>query len=300
MNKQILVCVSLILLHLPAEAAQKEVKINHRVKIIQNCIRPLHKNSKKHAVMPERMPSTIRYENRTDSYFFRAEIISDKQGIKSESFVNGASFVAAKPEERYAVRLHNPLPVRVAVNLSVDGLNTITGKPSGIAEGSKWIIEPHSYVTIRGWQIDADKARRFFFTNKQKTYAAWRSSAANQDLSVNCGIIGAAFFWNSQELDEYFEQHPIYEQCHFRSMHMKNRENMAAGASYAEHADAQAEEQKAGTGMGEKESHPTVQVRFDYNQGMYTVDDALLIYYDFVTRKHPHPFPGTEYAPEMP
>jgi hypothetical protein len=283
-------------LHLPSQAAQKEVKINHRVKIIQNCIRPLHKNGKKRSFMP----STIRYENRTDTYVFKAEIISDNQGIKRESFVNSASFVAAKPEERYAVRLYNPLPVRVAVNLSIDGLNSISGKPSGIADGNKWVIEPHSYVTIRGWQIDADKARRFFFTNKQKSYAAWRSSSLDQDLSANCGVIGAAFFWSSHELEDYFEQHPISEPCHFRSMHMKNT---AAEAAYAEHADTQAssaENQKAGTGMGEKESHPTVQVRFDYDKGMYSVDDALLIYYDFVKQKHPHPFPGTEYAPEMP
>ena len=38
--------------------------------------------------------------------------------------------VLAEPEERYSIRLHNPLPVRVGVNLTLDGLSTITGKPA--------------------------------------------------------------------------------------------------------------------------------------------------------------------------
>ena len=52
---------------------------------------------------------------------------------------------------------------------------------------------------------------------------------------------------------------------------------------------------------GERESHPTTQVAFNYDTGMYRASQAVLIYYDF--RKPtpaPNPFPGLSYAPEMP
>lgn len=97
------------------------------------------------------------HENRRQPYSFRMEIVSDMDGIKPETFKNGRPFVAASKGERYSVRLYNPLPVRVAVNLTVDGLNSITGQPSGIADGQKWMIGPYSSITIPGWQVSGGK-----------------------------------------------------------------------------------------------------------------------------------------------
>src|SRR6185436_10785471 len=84
---------------------------------------------------------------------FRLEVVSDNEGLKPESSRNGRPFVYARPGERYTIRLYNPLPVRVAVNLTVDGLNSITGKPSGISDGEKWLLEPYGSVVIPGWQV---------------------------------------------------------------------------------------------------------------------------------------------------
>jgi hypothetical protein len=58
-------------------------------------------------------------------------------------------------------------------------------------------------------------------------------------------------------------------------------------------------EEVAGTGMGEREHHPTVQVAFDYDRGMYKPSQALVIYYGFDTRPVPNPFPNLGYADEM-
>jgi len=52
--------------------------------------------------------------------------------------------------------------------------------------------------------------------------------------------------------------------------------------------------------MGESESHPTVQVAFNYDTGMYSLDQALVIYYDFENTPSPNPFPAYDYAPQMP
>jgi hypothetical protein len=131
---------------------------------------------------------------------FEMEIIGDKTGRKAEVYKDGLACITAQENEKYRIRVKNPLPVRVAVALSVDGLNTLTGQPSGTADGRKWIIEPYKTLEIRGWQVNGDEARRFFFTRTKKSYAAWREKKTGLPLSENCGVIGAAFLRNHREI----------------------------------------------------------------------------------------------------
>ncbi len=247
------------------------------------------------------------HEARSLPHGFRMEIVSDPEGVKQETYKNGRPYVVAQKGERYSLRLYNPLPVAVAVNLTVDGLNSISGKPCGIAEGQKWIIDPHGTVTIPGWQVSGGETRRFFFTDKPKSYAKWRGDETGMDLAANCGVIGAAFFWSQKDLDRYYDDHPLYRFSHrptaFSGSRNKASGQMMAASACAEMVADQAtmkEEEKAGTGMGERESHPTVQVDFDYDRGMYTLAQALVIYYDFEKHIEPNPFPALGYAPEMP
>ncbi|MFH1783428.1 MAG: hypothetical protein ABH868_00805 [bacterium] len=264
----------------PSQAASQYSPVNCRTKIIRDGI--------------------VRYEKRDHGYNFLVEVISDETGRKYETSKDGRPFITAKPEERYSIRLHNPLPVRVAVNLTIDGLNSITGEPSKPSDGSKWIIDPYSYVTIRGWQVTGSDARRFFFTGKEASYAKWQSNSWGRDLSVNCGVIGAAYFWNRRELEDYFEQHPLYEYTRkhnsFPGMSDAKKQRCAPSAEREEMA---ADEMKAGTGMGERESHPVTRVHFNYDQGMYKAKKAVIIYYDFA-KVQPLPDPFPNYAPEMP
>lgn len=259
------------------------------------------------------------YEIRPQPYCFRVDVVSDSEGYKAETFRDGRPFVTASLEDRFSVRLYNPLPVRVAVNLSIDGINSITGKPSGPSDGDKWIIEPYSFIVIRGWQVNQGEARRFFFTSKHKSYAKWTGDRTGKDLSVNCGVIGAAYFWSQKELNQYYEQHPEYryvERQGFNWPYLKSMRKAYSGAvlqnsvgdgraQLAEPMDqlaaAKGMPQRAGTGMGERESNPTVQVDFPYDSGMYTVAQSVVIYYDFSTPEPlPNPFPALSYAPEMP
>jgi hypothetical protein len=245
-------------------------------------------------------------------YGFRVEVLNDDEGVKPETLKNGHPFITASKGERYSVRLYNPLPVRVAVNLTVDGLNSITGKPSGIADGQKWMIEPYSSITIPGWQVSNGEARRFFFTEKPKSYAQWRGDNLGEDLSANCGVIGAAYFWNQQELDQYYDNHPIYRysqnslltapRAEKKCMPMMAYKPNCAGVGTNSNMDmaAPVPQEQAGTGMGESESHPTTEVAFNYNTGMYSLDQAVVIYYDFDKTPSPNPFPEVGYAPEMP
>ncbi|HET9869680.1 MAG TPA: hypothetical protein VFR02_04170, partial [bacterium] len=243
------------------------------------------------------------HELQRPTYAFRVELVDDGQGPIPESSRGGKPFVAAVAGERYSVRLTNPLPVRVAVNLTVDGLNSISGKPCGPADGKKWLIEPYGSILIPGWQVSGGEARRFFFTPKHRSYAQWRGDRTGRDLAANCGVIGAAYFWSQADLDRYGEEHPL-DRTTRRPLSCASSHACGLGApACAPRAPEQAMDKKdadepAGTGMGERESHPTEEVAFDYDRGMYSPAQAVVIYYDFAKPQFPQAFLDGGFAPQ--
>src|SRR5215213_8849763 len=100
----------------------------------------------------------------------------------------GRRYVEAREGAEYDLLLRNPLPVRVAVALSVDGLNTIDARRTSAWDSSKWVIEPYGTIRISGWQMSSSRARRFYFTTERDSYAARLGRAS--DL----GVITAVFF----------------------------------------------------------------------------------------------------------
>ncbi len=227
-------------------------------------------------------------------YGFQLIVLGADEAAKPEIDLDGDRKVVAKRGERYTIRVYNPLPVRAAVNLTVDGVNTIDGKPCGVDDGSRWMMEPQSWVTIRGWQVNGGESRRFYFTDAKKSYAAWRGAALKKDLGANCGVIGAAFFWNKGELAQWQAQ-----------VARRNCDRLAAPCAsmgkcaMADDREAQPKE-KAGTGMGERETHVVRSVEFTADAGMFDPKEALLLYYGFEEPTRPNPFPALTFAPEMP
>ena len=100
----------------------------------------------------------------------------------------GRWYVEALKGREYAIRLHNPYGVRVAVALSVDGLNTIDARQTTAAGARKWVLDPYQTVTINGWQTSQTEARRFEFTTEAQSYGQALGATAN------LGVISAAFF----------------------------------------------------------------------------------------------------------
>ncbi len=98
------------------------------------------------------------------------------------------TYVEALEEREYSLRLTNRTARRVAVALSVDGLNSIDAKSTTAGKASKWIVGPWETITLQGWQIGAGDARRFFFTTEEKSYGAWLGKTRN------LGVISAAVF----------------------------------------------------------------------------------------------------------
>src|SRR5580765_5924216 len=100
----------------------------------------------------------------------------------------GRRYVEALENAEYELRIHNPTGTRVAVALSVDGLNTIDARHTSSWDAHKWVIEPYGTIHVRGWQMSSENARRFYFTTERDSYAAKLGQAAN------LGVISAVFF----------------------------------------------------------------------------------------------------------
>ena len=158
---------------------------------------------------------------------------------RPEYWHNGTLYVEAIRGASYALRLTNPTPYRVAVALSVDGLNTIDAHHTTAREAAKWVLGPYESTVISGWQVDSDNARNFFFTGERSSYGA------RLGQTDNLGVIEAVF---------YRERRP-------RMTEVTPRPE-AAPQAQAERKNATSDEYAA-TGMGERERHEIEMVDID-------------------------------------
>lgn len=127
-----------------------------------------------------------------------AEIVAAENGFSVEVLIYGAPvteyaargrrYVEALENAEYELRIRNPSSSRVAVALAVDGMNTIDARHTSAWEARKWVIEPYGMITVRGWQMSSDNARRFYFTTERDSYGAKIGQTAN------LGLISAVFF----------------------------------------------------------------------------------------------------------
>src|SRR5450432_3805051 len=124
---------------------------------------------------------------------FEVQVLVDGRPVE-EYVAHGRSYVEAIEGSEYELRIRNPLPVRVAVALSVDGLNTINARHSTAWLASKWVIAPYQTIHITGWQVSSERARHFYFTTERDSYGA------KLGQTENLGAISAVFFR---------ERHPI-------------------------------------------------------------------------------------------
>lgn len=118
---------------------------------------------------------------------FDLDVMVDGRPL-AEYYSRGETFVQALRGAEYELRIRNPSGNRVAVALFVDGLNTVDASRTSAWDASKWVIEPYETITINGWQMSSERARRFYFTTERDSYAAKRGSTAN------IGVISAVFF----------------------------------------------------------------------------------------------------------
>jgi hypothetical protein len=138
----------------------------------------------------------------------------------AQYLARGRRYIEALKGVEYDLRIRNPLGVRVAVSLSVDGMNTIDARRSSAWNASKWVIEPYQTITIRGWQMSGERARRFYFTSERDSYGAKLGQTAN------LGIISAVFFRERQPVTVVPPPRP-YEDRTGRAEDGKERDSKA-------------------------------------------------------------------------
>jgi hypothetical protein len=208
----------------------------------------------------------------------RLEVVVDGRAATVYDAI-GARYVEALKGRDYAIRLHNPFDVRVAVALSVDGLNTIDARHTTAAAGRKWVIGPHQTITVSGWQTSMAQARRFFFTSEERSYAA------RLGQPDNIGVISAVFFRErapvvvvpltlGQAGDAAKEAPPPAAAA---------ERGAAGGAAKAESAAARGDE-FAATGIGERTDHPVAVVRLDLEERPVTSIDIRYEYREQLVR----------------
>jgi hypothetical protein len=122
-----------------------------------------------------------------DDRRFDVQIVVNGRALE-EYAARGRTYVEALAGAEYAVRVRNPFPYRVAVALSVDGLNTIDAQHTSAWNASKWVIEPYGSIEVAGWQMSSQRARRFYFTSESDSYGAKLGQTSN------LGNIAAVFF----------------------------------------------------------------------------------------------------------
>lgn len=105
-----------------------------------------------------------------------------------EYAARGRRYVEAHEGAEYEIRIRNPYPFRVAVALSVDGLNSIDARRTTAWNASKWVIAPYGTIHVSGWQMSSERARHFYFTTERDSYAAKLGQTAN------LGAISAVVF----------------------------------------------------------------------------------------------------------
>ncbi|MBE3131969.1 MAG: hypothetical protein IMZ55_00720 [Acidobacteria bacterium] len=212
---------------------------------------------------------------------FRMEVLVDGRAV-AQYHARGTVYVEALKGRDYAIRLHNPLAVRVAVALSVDGLNTIDARRTSASDARKWVLDPYETVTISGWQTDMSHARRFYFTTEQESYAQWLGKTDNM------GVISAVFFRERVARIDPIVTAPI-------ELGKKSEaQGAAAGAAgkeparrdapapsanaQASSAPVRAADEYAATGIGDQTDHAVRRIQMDLEASPVT---SLGVRYEF-------------------
>ncbi len=187
---------------------------------------------------------------------FTLEVLVDGTPVRKYAS-RGTTYIEALAGREYSIRLGNHTSHRVAVALSVDGLNSIDARSTTARAASKWILDPWQTITIDGWQTGPATARRFFFTTEEKSYGAWLGSTRN------LGIITAAVFRERRRQpapiarEEGEPGAPAPEARQRRLQPGETSGDEAQGAPSRMHDDL------AATGIGEEVGHRVTRVAFD-------------------------------------
>jgi hypothetical protein len=189
------------------------------------------------------------------------EVISDERGVLTKHAADSSirqenrSYVVARNNERYMIRVHNRSNERVGLVIAVDGRNIISGRQSSLSSHERmYILEPYQTGQYEGWRTGQNRVNRFYFTSMGDSYAAaWGDHSA-------MGVIAVAAY-KSQRRD-VFRPGPGQKKTRPLDQH-----------------GAREFKKEPGTGFGETEWAPSRTVQF---MPMATAFTRQFIKYEYV------------------
>ena len=210
------------------------------------------------------VPTQAAYQNA-----WSLEVLVDGRPI-TEYAARGKTYVEAIEGREYTLRLRNHTGERVAVALSVDGLNTIDAKTTPALHARKWILGPYQTVDLSGWQTSASTARHFFFTTEERSYGAWLGKTSN------LGLISAAVFRERRLPPPPIGVTPRDQRYDEQSGHRQRKDGPAYPSARAPEAEsrvsqdskmaakrAEESDELAATGIGSEYDHRVQRVDFE-------------------------------------
>jgi hypothetical protein len=211
-----------------------------------------------------------------------------------EYAARGTSYIEALKSREYSVRLRNRTAERIAIALSVDGLNSIDARATTAGDARKWVLGPYESITLDGWQTSSATARRFFFTTEEKSYGNWLGQ------TQNLGLVAAVVFREKRlpisiySGPRYGAPGPQREESESRGDESnsppapmgQSEGGVAGGLILPRHPDdlSKKSDDLAATGIGQETSHPVREVFFDSEDSPAAVLELRYEYRDSLVR----------------
>jgi hypothetical protein len=208
-----------------------------------------------------------------DSERVDVDIITSDRGVlqqyrvpSNEPDIN-RSYIVARDNERYRIRIRNRTNDRIGLVIAVDGRNILSGKKSHLTSREKmYVLKPHKRQEYDGWRTGRDQINRFYFTGMSDSYAADRN-----DFSAMGVIAVAVYREKKQEIrvgqEDRNKSKKNMTVRHKSTAEMNAIKNIPIGkgstarmGSVTLKSAKQSEE--AGTGFGESKHSPSRTVQF--------------------------------------
>jgi hypothetical protein len=194
---------------------------------------------------------------------FELTVLVDGQP-RPEFSARGGVYIEALRGRDYALEIRNPLPERVAVAVSVDGLNSIDARHTDAWKARKWVLGPYETMVIPGWQVSGSSARSFVFTGEKSSYGAWLGK------TENLGVLEAVFFREKSPI-------PMLERRRESPSSQAAPEGAPAPPAEAR-KDSELSDEYAATGIGGRTEHEVESVSMNLER---RPEASIRIRYEF-------------------
>ncbi|MEJ8858910.1 hypothetical protein WKW79_30360 [Variovorax robiniae] len=231
-----------------------------------------------------------------DSNWLRVDVQDRDSGetLPVYTAADGQRYVAGRPGARYGVTLRNLRGERILVVMSVDGINVLNGRTAGWDQDG-YVLGAHASGQIAGWRKSDREVAAFEFTAPGDSYA----SRTGRPLDL--GVIGFAVFSERRPEPRPMPRPPMVPSPMQKDSAAASEaapaaraeapagpasqpsgsgaaNDAAAPSALARRERAPLEEQKLGTGHGQREESIVTHTRFV--RARSTPDEVLALRYD--------------------